>query len=294
MMIRMILSIAAAPLVLLALAPASSAEPARSLEALVAPPSGGGGTVRNVPLIHLARAMALTPALGERALPEGIVQTIEWDERAAPRNRLTIEVSRGPETTRALPKPTEAGIRAEIEAAFPGRVMSIAQPRANAFGPYGLAVAAGPNTLRCIFAWQWLDGRDRVIAERLGGQASWRAHLCRSDVTLDQMAADLDRLELGVSPQWQPARPVAARKIMRTAARVAPRKQAPAPEVLHAYNAFDGGRYLAPVETQPETSARTAKSRAFDASLPAEAYRGPGDARKGLNVVMRNSVPAPD
>ncbi len=194
------------------------------------------------------------------------------------RNRLLLTLHGG--RAAAGERPSEAGIRAELTDAFSGespRVLT--QPRHNGFGPYGLALVAGPGPRRCVYAWQWLDGADARVRSRLGGDASWRGLICRDDATLDQIAGGFDRLDIG-SPSRGEAKPAPARRpaTARAAERPAtqgliltPERHQPTPQAT-----YGGGRYLAPVTALPPASQAAGQAApALDASLPAEAYRGP-------------------
>jgi hypothetical protein len=158
-------------------------------------------------------------------------------------------------------------------------------PRHNAFGPYGLAVGVTRGGLRCVYAWQWLDGRDRLVAERLGGSATWRARLCRRDTTLDQIAAALDGLDIGAAPgRGGPLEPRVVRGPQADAPKPKRAVRALPERSLSTEPASDmttirpgSGRYLAPVANAPVPASMPSEGSrpALDGSLPAEAYRGP-------------------
>jgi len=117
--------------------------------------------------------------------------------------------TRGGPALAPLAKPTQAGIKAEIAARFPGLAMQIVtQPRGNAYGPYGLAVGRRSDGSRCLFAWQWIDdvragatgaGRSIWTAASQAAPASVRVRPCRSDATLDQLAAHVDQLTVDLT-----------------------------------------------------------------------------------------------
>lgn len=289
------------------------------LETLAATSANTGWTALGpaAALVRLPDVWGRAQSVSERRLNDGVAQEIML--RSAPslgRNHIAIAVSQNAGIANPGPgKPTEAGIRAELASAFPDRTMRVVGlPRHNAFGPYGLAVASGPGRERCVYAWQWLDRDDRRIAERLGGSASWRARICRSDATLDQIAADLDRIDVGLDaqrarelepPQTKPRPVVRKARPAQTVAR-----QPPAAEPIDTGSllAPGGRRYLAPISGPANSglaprlpSAVEGSRTALDASLPAEAYRGP-TAQPGQQTrlplrdaaVLRSAVPTPD
>lgn len=259
------------------------------LETLVAGPadSGWAALAPAGALVLLPPGAGRVEAVSERRLGDDLAQEIVLAGRGSTgRNRIAVAVRQNPAGGLGPGKPSEAGIRSEIATAFPGQAMRILpQPRQNRFGPYGLAIGAGAGGLRCIYAWQWLDREERIVATRLGGHGSWRVRLCQTGVTLDQIAAELDQLDLGPGVAMEsgpalrrgevrPPRPRKPQAVAAPAVRKPEREPAPVP-------APNGGRYLAPVagvpaallipQTAPAGSARPA----LDASLPAEAYRGP-------------------
>jgi plasmid stability protein len=231
-------------------------------------------------LLRLPAGTETAVSVGERREGGRRVQEIALARReGGERNRLLLTLHGG--RAAAGERPSEAGIRAELTDAFSGespRVLT--QPRHNGFGPYGLALVAGPGARRCVYAWQWLDGADARVRGRLGGDASWRGLICRDDATLDQIAGGFDRLDIGRASRGEtkpaPARrPATARAAERPATQgpiLTPERHQPAPQA-----AYGSGRYLAPVTALPPGAAQAAgqAAPALDASLPAEAYRGP-------------------
>lgn len=260
---------------------------APTLERLAASPAPGGWTTLSSTsaLVRLPASVGAVTSVGESLSAEGALQEIALAGPGdAGRNRIKVIVQRAP--GRDAAKPSEAGIRSEIAAAFPNQPMRVVEtPRHNAFGPYGLAVGVTQGGVRCVYAWQWLDGRDRLVAARLGGSATWRTRLCRRDATLDQIAAALDELFIGVAPARAGAleSPVIrgpqadAPKPKRTVKGV-PDRSPPTEPVSDITTIRPGsGRYLAPVANAPApaSSSSEAARPALDGSLPAEAYRGP-------------------
>lgn len=293
--------------------------PARyaSLDALASPAAPRAGT----PVAVMPAWIGKPIRVRERADAEGFEQAVSLALSArgdAPGN-LVLVTTRRPSTSsldattgepRPMSAPSEAGIRAEIEAAFPGIAMTVvARPSANAYGPYGLAVGRSPRGARCLYAWQWIDDM------RATGGAGWpasplslRVRLCRDDITLEAMAAAVTKLRLVPPSQAAPvpdtavaaapAQPGETRRGRGRSAEAepAPREQA-APYPAHYAAAptlgMQGRRYLgaeAPAEpaASPVALATSARMPGYGASrpattptalaadLPAEAFRGPG------------------
>ena len=263
----------------------------RSLEAFASSSSAATPTFDTAPtaarelpasaaLLRLPPDTEAAVSVGERREGGRRIQEIALARReGGDRNLIRLSVHAG--RAAATERPSETGIRAELAEAFPGespRVLT--QPRHNAFGPYGLALIAGPGPRRCVYAWQWLDGADARIRSRLGGDASWRGLICRDDATLDQIAGGFDRLDIG-SASRRETKPAPARRPTIAHAPTRPAIQAPAISAERhqpaPQAAYGGGRYLAPVAALPPGAAQAARhaAPALDASLPAEAYRGP-------------------
>ena len=287
---------------------------APSLEDLAnAPAAANWSTLgADAALLRLPDERDRAVSLRERRLAQATAQEIEWPARdGAGRNRLTIAIHGEAVRTGLYPaKPSEAGIKAELAEAFPSRAFRIVpEPRRNAYGPYGMAVLAGADGMRCVYAWQWLDADDRRAREALGGAASWRARICSRSQTLDEIAAGLDRIAVGAStPATGAPKPVhaAPARIARgPSAKAVPVSRHPVarePVAASPGFALGGQRYLAAVpSTQPRRDGESLARTALDQSLPAEAYRGPGTqqmqlprAPAGQAAVMRRAVPTPD
>lgn len=257
------------------------------LERLAASPASGGWTTLSPTnaLVRLPSSVGAVTSVGESLSAEGTLHEIALaSPQDAGRNRIRVVVQR--ETGREAARPTQAGIRSEIASAYPNQPMRVVEtPRHNAFGPYGLAVGVTQGGLRCVYAWQWLDGRDRLVAERLGGSATWRARLCRRDTTLDQIAAALDGLDIGAVPgRGGPLEPRVVRgpqadapKPNRAGKALPERSPSTDPAVDMTTIRPGSGRYLAPVANAPVPASMPSEGSrpALDGSLPAEAYRGP-------------------
>ena len=100
-------------------------------------------------------------------------------------------------------RPSQRGIAIETAARFPGmRLHVVTRPMSNSYGPFGLAVGRRADGERCVFAWQWIDdinsasGRSGGFASLMGGgaPASVRLRMCRSNMTLDEMAGFMEAL----------------------------------------------------------------------------------------------------
>lgn len=113
-------------------------------------------------------------------------------------------------TPLSIGPPTESGIRNEILSRFPDVQMNIVtRSMRNDLGPFGLAIGRHSSGARCVFAWQWVDDlRERSAASSnflklnaamsgKGLATSIRIRLCRSDSTVDQLAAFVEGLRVG-------------------------------------------------------------------------------------------------
>ena len=101
-------------------------------------------------------------------------------------------------------KPSQRGVATEAQARFPGMTMHVVtRPMSNMFGPFGLAIGRRGDE-RCVFAWQWIDdlrasasGSRSPLASALSGgamPASVRLRMCRTNMTLDEMASFMEGL----------------------------------------------------------------------------------------------------
>lgn len=260
-------------------------------------------------LLRLPDGRGRPVELRERRQARAVVQEIALPgPGGAGRNLLSIAVHGEAAQPGLYPgKPSEAGIRSELASAFPGRALRIVtQPRRNAYGPYGLAVSVGPDGLRCVYAWQWLDRDEQRAGETLAAAASWRARICRTSESLDDIAAALDQITLGAGPvdhaapsPLRPAQPRALRKRLSSPAVARQGARQNGSAVAPPGLAPGGQRYLAAAPVVPLSP--VGSRAALDLSLPAEAYRGPAtrvvppaqrlpqEAR-----LPRSAVPAPD
>ena len=169
----------------------------------------------------------------------------------------------------ASEKPTEASVRQTLNEQFPGiRMQVLTTQRYNAYGPYGLALGVTPDGERCAYAWQWTD-------PKRAAPAGLRARICTPKLSLDELAARLDRIALETR---DPARKPPRRRRLASAS-VQP--VAAQPRVaIDRPPALSDRRYLVAPETPdrivpslPSDIAGPASASAI--SLPPEALRGP-------------------
>ena len=131
---------------------------------------------------------------------EQIISLASGPQPEASENAVMLRVARtrGGEADGATPsgRPSEAGIRAELDATFPGMPMRVVtRPASNAYGPYGLAVGRSPRGSRCLYAWQWIEEAPALDATA-SRPVSLRVRLCRGDLTLEAMAAAMNQIKL--------------------------------------------------------------------------------------------------
>lgn len=172
-------------------------------------PSSGAGAV-----LALPGAAGTIAQVRERAYPNGARQVaVLRDESGRPSaNDIELSVARsagGRAGWLAIGKPSANGVRSEILSRFPRlRMEIVTRPMYNALGRFGLAIGRDPSGMRCVFAWQWLDDLrdsdpDRPTLSKTmdsfdgrGLPASIRVRLCRTDMTLDQLASQIEGMTL--------------------------------------------------------------------------------------------------
>ena len=220
---------------------------------------------------------------------EGVRQEIFFDQPAPGLEESGIDLRIRTSNAVALDeplrmtKPTEAGIRSEMSSQFPKMIMQVVDSsRSNAYGPYGLAVGRWANGTRCIYAWQWIDNLKSKLSGE-GGPASVRVRLCRKGVTLDQLASNVDHLQIDLDRIEQ-----ADVNTDKTAGILASLpKPATKPAGIRAAQHHRRSRVASLVERPQVTrssavaasaipqSVQGARESQLDPSLPAAAYRGP-------------------
>jgi Cellulose biosynthesis protein BcsN len=220
---------------------------------------------------------------------EGVRQEIFYDQSAPGLEASGIDLRIRTSNAAALDeplrmaKPTEAGIRSELSSQFPKMTMQIVDhPRSNAYGPYGLAVGRWANGARCIYAWQWIDNLKSNLSSE-GAPASVRVRLCRKDVSLDQLASNVDHLQIdpdrieqadvrtGTAGQILANLPEPATKPAGIRAAQHPRRSRVAPLAEKPYVT----RGSAVASSAIPQSVQGVRESQLDPSLPAAAYRGP-------------------
>jgi hypothetical protein len=73
----------------------------------------------------------------------------------------------------------------------------VTRPAANAYGPYGLAIGRDPAGARCLYAWQWIaEPPALAVGQTASAPMSLRVRLCRTDMTLETMAAAVNQLRI--------------------------------------------------------------------------------------------------
>lgn len=226
-----------------------------------------------------------------------------------PRSRAALErLVDG--STRFKGKPTEAGIRSELAAMFPGITMQVVtRPASNTYGPYGLAIGRNAGGARCLYAWQWIEEAPAVESGQTAlTPLSLRVRLCRDDITAEAMAASVNQLRLQArfegapvdAPVSMAAQPSAeaprrarheGRDAHRTGIERAPRPmRAPSPSIAsRAPPDLSGRRYLGadpspasgPAPSQPAASAPVA-ARAIHGALAG--LGGPTPASRSVPI----------
>ncbi|QGM47634.1 cellulose biosynthesis protein BcsN [Methylocystis heyeri] len=167
------------------------------------------GVASNFELVMPAE-MGRPLSLSEKPYVDGWRQSVSLDTKkiAGDWNDLSIDIRFENVMTRSGPRipmgpPTQDGIKREILGRFPGLPMRVVGRRmTNAMGPFGLAIGAA-GRLRCAFAWQWVDDLRSARAAEVGGlltsratPASIRMRICRTGVTVDQLASWFELLNL--------------------------------------------------------------------------------------------------
>lgn len=257
--------------------------------------------------------------LRERQTSNGMEQSIDLNlaARGDVRGNLVLVGMRrareigSEDPTARMARPTAAGIRAELETAFPGVAMQVVTRAAsNAYGPYGLAIGRLASGARCLYAWQWIENAEAVLGDTASQDIAIRVRICRDDITLEALAAAIDQLRLVRRGEGAPVASrasaigpaKAARKRSHPQARISPQPSPPAGEALvgrpraqESATRRHLGAEPSPrrtviaerIENVPERGIRRSlaglmkpdfvpsTSTSIGADLPAEAYRGP-------------------
>ncbi len=189
--------------------------------------------------------------------------------------------------------PSDAAIRAELTREFPDVPMQIAPTGAyqNAYGEFGLAIGRSGDALRCIYVWQYIDDvRQGGQSGRAATPASMRMKLCRTDMTVDQLADAASRIEITLPANVEthkrsvaavpsatvdprPAERIVEAPARRVAAQPSePIVKASAPEGQRFLSASVAPTYAAASAVAPQTAKATV---AGGSDLPPQAFAGP-------------------
>ncbi|WP_298355210.1 cellulose biosynthesis protein BcsN [Rhodoblastus sp.] len=200
-------------------------------------------------------------------------------------------------------KPGEAGIRDELAREFPDMRMQVVANGgfSNRYGRIGMAVGRRGETLRCIYAWQYIDDARRSFENgrriRLedgaeAAPASLRIKLCRGDATIDDLVNDARQVVIDIPEDYgatetiatespRPPRTVAHRTRTRRYrhAKSPPAGFSPSEDIapMTPYTTAEGLRYMAPVDSPPRPMAPARSAVAIGTDLPPQALRGPPD-----------------
>lgn len=191
-------------------------------------------------------AFSTLPTTGNRplvSLPNsgGAASVTETQSSAGLRQRIILGQSRGRIDLTiasgrtwddpAMAKPSRAGIAAELASLEGGPYRILRRPVHNAYGPLGVALGEG-----CAYAWQWIDGLERVELGRgaLRGpvSASLRVLHCRPQTSAEALLADLVRMRLG--PTSDPSAGLRRRRLATPKPRTPQPVEAAAPTVPDA------------------------------------------------------------
>lgn len=170
------------------------------------------GSTGNRPLVTLPNSGHVT-SVNETQSSAGLRQRIVLGPS---RGRIDLTIASGRVwDDPAMERPSRGGIAAELASLDDGGAYRILRrPVHNAYGPLGVAVSE-----RCAYAWQWIDGLDRVELGRgaLRGPlaASIRVHHCRRQPSAaESLLADLAQMRLGLAHDASAATAVPRRRVV--------------------------------------------------------------------------------
>jgi hypothetical protein len=259
-------------------------------------PSGGKRSVAG-PIVELPPEAASVAGVSRSWQASGFSQRIRLSTDARkPESRIdvAIQTRNTPESLNPAANPSDTAIRAELLREFPGVPMQIAPPGdyRNAYGDFGLAIGRSGDALRCIYVWQYVEdarssftGGEPIAAKGAEpAPASLRMKLCRTDMTVDELASAASRIEIEV-PDNLNARPRdikrAGEPMLRTAESAPVRQNHASGYMMPVRSAArEGQRFLA----SPSGAPYATSSGAFGAStvgaanLPPQAFTGPAGA----------------
>lgn len=261
------------------------------------------GTAGNQPLVFVPNSGAIE-SVQETRSSASLRQRIVYGQS---RGRVDLTIASGRVwDDPALAKPSRAGIAAELASLEDGYAYRIVrQPVSNAYGPIGVAVSQ-----RCAYAWQWIEGLQRVELGRaaLRGPVavSLRVQHCgRRPMAAETLLADLARIRLGVSsdavaraPRPRIARPRPAAEPVAALAPVVPPAAAPNPAPSPPSVAVNGSRTLVMLPPAPAGQSYLAQPAPAPATqtvpvVPRPAAAGGSDRARFLTDALPASGRAP-
>ena len=282
--------------------------------ALAGEPAVVGGSTQLPPIVSLPAEAGSVAKVRTRTYADGLRQDIIL--KSAPGRRFENAIvfmtrtSRRPTLDEQVPlyKPTEAGIRSEIRAHYPGIAMRVAdRDLSNSYGPYGLALGRTGADLRCVYMWQWIDANRLPPNAGFAGPASVRVSLCEADMSFDAIAALLDHLAIGaeglsleVASIDAPALAPRDERLPRKARKPAQRRAAAAPQPAQP-DELRASPYMAPLQSstpgvaQPSTGARqpsASLTAGLSQDLPPQAYLGPKAASGSKTAAQPGAAPS--
>ncbi len=267
-------------------------------------------------MAHLPEVAGLPKLARDRHHPNGYWQEIILaSDVASVESKIDIAIQYGAPLASfdkaPVWKPGEAGIHEELARFFPNMRMQVVANGGyeNRYGRFGLALGRQGESLRCIFAWQYVEdareaftgGRRIQLVGATAAPAALRIRLCRADATIDDLVGYVRQLAVAIPEDFAAAQEIAAPAPRAAVAAQAPKRPrrrahsvlarswpaspqaaaqvAVAPGYAAAapdpYAPGAGGlRYMAPV-TVLAPSAGPAASAGLNPSLPPQAYRGP-------------------
>jgi hypothetical protein len=287
-------------------------------------------------LAHLPEGAGAPRLARDRRYPNGYWQeVILASDVATAESQIAVAIQTGGPLASSdkVPvwKPGEAGIRDELARTFPNMAMQVVAngAYANQYGRFGLAMGRRGESLRCVYAWQYIADARQSFA---GGAhipqdgaspapAALRIKLCRADATIDELVGYVRELSVVIPDNFGAAEEIATSERHRYAAAPAPKKRkpanrelararlapdygaaqpayvaaAPAPYAPAAYGgapsapAAEGPRYLAPVNAPVVAAPSRTAGSGLNPDLPPQAYRGPGAAGSAGATAASNS-----
>ncbi len=258
--------------------------------ALAGEPAVARGSLRMPAMVALPPEAGAVAKVRTRVYANGLRQDIILKAASSGRYENALVVMARTDRRQTLDeqvplyKPTEAGIRSEIGAHYPGVSMRVAdRESSNAYGPYGLALGRTGADLRCVYMWQWIDANRLPPDAGFAGPATVRVRLCQAGASFDAMAALLDHLTIGADgTRFDTAMNLAPADAHDERPAKKPRR--PARHGLAEASPSEGkladahgSVYMAPLVPSSAKAAQPSPSLTAGLSrdLPAQAYLGP-------------------